>query len=483
MSDFKKVAFVFAGQLSNVILSFIIIYFLSRRLSFSENGTYGQVYFMTDILYAIASVGIANSLFIFYSRYTEQLHYIFKHVLILAILLGIGGAFLGILFAYPITSLFQNRHFAPIFIIYSPVVILTFVNNIINLTLNFLGKFKIAISISLFSAVLKFILILFAIKLSFFQLSFIFIIILVVSFITAVVGLYICKTQGLLKDFNFNLSKKLINDIIYVSYPMGASNLLGISYSYVSGILISSILFQEQYAIYRNGAIELPFIGIISSAITTIYLPQISRLAVDNNVAEIIKTKKMLIDQVITFAFPIITFFLFFSDKLIVLLLSEKYRASIPIFIVFVAMSYIRITDYQDVLLSAKKSKIIMYSNIIFIVSNIVFSFIGIKILGAVGAAIGVFVSVFILAAFLLYFTCLHLNIRIRDLVNFKKIFIILLTSSIFCLPSSFLPLNVSYILIYFMCYTVLVYFALYKLQIIDKQIVELTLSRFRKNK
>jgi O-antigen/teichoic acid export membrane protein len=256
------------------------------------------------------------------------------------------------------------------------------------------------------------------------------------------------------------LDKDLFKKILVLIAPLGFTGILGFSYGLVSGTMVSKMMGNIDYAYFSNGARELPFIGALVSAITTVYMPMISKLMAEYKYKEVLQLKLKLNTMVAAVVYPVITLLIFWAKDLIILLMSQKYINSISVFIFFTAILYIRITDYQDVLIGAKRGDKIFIANIAFVIINLAMVYIGIKIYGITGAAMGVFLSVLFLAALLIKFTSDFCKSKISDIIDYKRILVILAICFVVALPLVFVE-NILLKVLYTSFYLVAVYFSI----------------------
>lgn len=470
MSNVKKVLFVGISQFSGVLINFILLSFLSRNLTYHENSTIFQTFLYADFFYNIFNVGIIGNIYVIIAKYIKDestKSTLFPNLIFILLILSVLAILILVGLRFPIADLLNNPDIAGTLLLYWPIIPITIFSNCFSYINLYYGRAKVTSITALAASFLKLALIFGLVYLGKLSILNILIAYLASQTFTLAVNLIV-----FLKNNEFEMTKKLdkamLKDFVIMSYPLGITGVLGFGYALIAGTLISHFMTTTDYAIYRNGSIELPFIGTVVTSITMIYLPIISNLVAENKMEEVISIKQRLNNIVAAIVYPIIAVIIFLAKDLILLLLSAKYVLSIPVFIVFTCILFLRITDYQDILVSAKKSKVVLVGNILFVVINIFLVLVGIKLYGVLGASIGVLLSVAILAFFLTYKTSEHLKIRIKELIDYEKIGFILAICMVLGIPFFFFADLLILKITYAALYVLACYWAINKLGIAD---------------
>lgn len=164
-------------------------------------------------------------------------------------------------------------------------------------------------------------------------------------------------TMGIINAFNFNLDKNLV----------------------------SMIYDPSKYAVYVNGAYQIPFVGILSNSVISVMLPDISsrfeegnRVVLHNIVQEFRRMIK--VQYVILFSLFISLFI--FSKGAVIFLFSNKYLESVPIFKIYLFMLIFQSLNLGVLLTAADRQKDIVRAGIFMLVSNIILLVIISKTIG-----------------------------------------------------------------------------------------------------
>ena len=114
-------------------------------------------------------------------------------------------------------------------------------------------------------------------------------------------------------------------------------------------------------------------------------------------------------------------FLLFNAEEIITTYLGLAYKDSAIIFSVFNLTLLMRVTSYQDVLISANKSSTILIYNLAVFVMNLLLNIILIDYLGMIGAAISTVICLMVYAVALLQRNMKELHSNLLDAIHLKS--------------------------------------------------------------
>src|SRR5699024_7584369 len=100
--------------------------------------------------------------------------------------------------------------------------------------------------------------------------------------------------------------------------------------------------------------------------------------------------------------------FVLFSSEILTLLYSEKFESGASIFSIYSLALLLKATYFGMILSSAGKTKAILYSSIIALVSNVILNFLFINSFGIIGPAISTLIT-----TALMNFTQLYLSSKL----------------------------------------------------------------------
>lgn len=225
------------------------------------------------------------------------------------------------------------------------------------------------------------------------------------------------------------LDTDLIKTIFTFSIPIGLASVVGTINIELDKLVITTFLSTEDLAIYTNASKELP-VGVISTSLTAVLLPQMVRLLRDDKKKEAVELWK----SAITISFSIICFIavgcFVFAPEVITVLYSEKYLPGVSVFRVYCLVLLLKCTYFGMVLNALGKTQFILYSSICSLLLNIVLNYILYFILGFTGPALATLLSSMITAIVQLVYSSKMCGINFNAIFPWKNCFMLLLLNT-----------------------------------------------------
>jgi len=180
--------------------------------------------------------------------------------------------------------------------------------------------------------------------------------------------------------------------------PLGINSVIGLLAYQIDKIMISSYFSTEQYAVYVNGAVEIPLIGILTGSIAAVLMPEMVRRYREGQPESILRLWQASILRVSLIILPTMVLFLLYAPQLLTLLFSEKYAESSLFFRIYLAALPIRAASYSTVLLALGLSRVVWRYSLAMLVTNAVLNFLLIHAIGMAGPAVATVISLYTLA-------------------------------------------------------------------------------------
>lgn len=437
LSRSVKIFVLLFSQGLNTVISLLFLPYLSRALTPIEYGTYGQVLLIVNLIAVALACGLGK---VIYSFLADKKY---AHIATLSssvgssILLGIVGLMIGVGFSSMISSFLNNENVSNLLWIY--LIALPFLIGFLplNASLIYFDKIKESALIAVVTNLLKAILLLASIQILD-SLIWVFISLTFIALLQFLSAFNILRKRGLLsiKDIDAGLSLSMIK----VGIPLGMTSILGVIYKSTDSLMISNMLSVTDYAIYRNGALEVPFIATLYASIGAIVLPDIAKLYTTGKFNSIIDLKKKVISNTLGITIPIFLILLLHSKSLLIFYLSSTYEESVPIFTIFLFSLLLRVTSYEDIFVVSKKSRTILYIYLFSFLLNIVLNYFLIRTIGKNGAALSTIITLFIIAILSIHLSTKLIGKKLLDYFDIPRV--LKLTVAAFALYFSFLLIN-----------------------------------------
>lgn len=420
MSERAKKVLVFSvAQIITIFINFLVSPYLSRALPKEDYSAYNQVIVVIGLAGVLFAFGIQSVAFLFFSKKEADQQKIISTMQTGVLILGLASSLVLFLFSFFAAGFFANNEIADYIRLCAPAVLFTFVNNYLQGVLVYNGKAKYVAFLAVLNAV--------------FTVTFLYLSLNVWKSVTFALFFSQVAAPFLILSLAFPVALKFLvrtlrfysdaaRKILKVSVPLYVTSLLGSSYIYFSAFFVILVLGDIEYANYRNGAVEIPFISTVAFSVSAILLPDLNRYFHEGNMSLAFELKKKIINQCIFLLYPVIVFFIVYHYEFIVSYFSLKYAESALVFAVYSVTCFVRINDYQDVLITAGKSPYILKANILYFLTNIALVILLGYFFGIYGVAIAASGSVFLLAYVLLRKDAEIFGVRISSFFRLKEI-------------------------------------------------------------
>ncbi len=467
----KVIVFLF-GKAIGILATFLFLPYLVRALSIESYGTYGQTILIIELGKAVAGVGLSTVIFVFLSKSEYDKKEVFQNNLWSSIIFGL--LFCGLLFVFSdrVGAYMNNERMGDLLRIYCLSLPFYLIYEVSKSALIFYDKVKTVTLAEVFFNLIKLSLMLISVQV-FGSLPLVFYTLLLYS-IASALFFYIKLPKTLKTKYAINL--KLIKEQISVGVPLGITGVLSFLILSTDSMMISSMMGVEDYAIYRNGAIQLPFIATLYFSISTIIFPDINKYLDKNEIDKMVRLKQKAISLSVILVYPTLIFFLFFSKYFVVFYLTEQYEKSAIVFLIYNLVVFVRINNYRDILISYKKTKFILYTVMMSFIVNIALNYLFIHLWGAKGAALASLISLVALVTTMFIRTTSLVHRRFADFFDWVMMVKVAVLAAIFSVlayslfrgvPQSFLML-----VIFFTVYSTIVYYLIIKFSLVEKKMI-----------
>lgn len=116
--------------------------------------------------------------------------------------------------------------------------------------------------------------------------------------------------------------------------PFGFAGLLWIMQTDLHNYFVGHRFSPAEYAIYAYGCFELPLIGMIHEAVSSVMIPRMSKLQDDGDRKEMVRVTARAMHKLAFFYFPMYVFLMITAHTFIVTLFTKSFEASVPIFMI-----------------------------------------------------------------------------------------------------------------------------------------------------
>lgn len=157
-----------------------------------------------------------------------------------------------------------------------------------------------------------------------------------------------------------------LNEIFNYSLPLVFSSLAGILIKTADSFYISRYFGPESFALFSNGFIEIPFVGMVTSATSMVLMPVFSKIIHEKgDLNELSAIWRSALDKSAIVVYPMVVFFLFNATHVVIFLFSSEYLDAAPFFRLAIMMNFFNIIIFAPLILALGKVKLYTWVHII----------------------------------------------------------------------------------------------------------------------
>ena len=414
------------GQSIGFITLFLIDLWLVRELSRTDFGTWKQFIWLMRFIIPFLFLGFPDSYRYFSAIERKDST---KHFISILIILLIIGLFLQILYFFDVLSvievLTQNIEFnlvlayIPLLFVFAALKVLSRIHAI------FIHKTKtIIIANLLFSLFLVLCLFLFFLN----GMKALLSILLAWLIADSIRVVYYFVSNNLIckiKKKYINLSKSIVLKYVRYGFPYYISTTIFLIFMNVDKTIVSVFSGVESFAAFSVAAVEIPFLPAIFVSVAQNMFPRLADLWLKNP-EEAFDMWFRAFKKVSYLVFPVIILLLWIARPLFVLAYTEKFVDGLPVFRVYLLLLIWRTASYSSLLNAGGKPQLNMWLNSLFLIINIILSYLFYESYGIMGVVWATFVS-FSLLNITILVSLKKLNRFYKLILSDKKMIVLML--------------------------------------------------------
>jgi O-antigen/teichoic acid export membrane protein len=241
-----------------------------------------------------------------------------------------------------------------------------------------------------------------------------------------VLSLYRSEYRGVAAAWNPDFPRQLLR----YTLPLGLAGVVGSFNLLLDKLFVAWWQPPAEFAIYSNGATELPVIGIVAGSVAAVLAPEFVRLFQSGRHRDMIDLWSSSIRTTAILVFPLTAAMLLFAADAVSILYSEKYLASVPVFRIYLLILPLRITVHGSLLLAAGHSRTVFASSLVGLALAAVLLAVLVPVCGMPGAAAAMVLSVYGVAGMLLFCTSKLVGVSWRRVFPWRDLALTLVASA-----------------------------------------------------
>ncbi|MDR1882727.1 MAG: oligosaccharide flippase family protein [Prevotella sp.] len=490
-SNTVQAFWVVIGNFASFGFAMVSSMILSRYLLKEDYGTYRQVIYIYSTLLMVFTLGLPKAFSYFLPRVelgeakdvTRKINRVFFVV-------GFIFSLLLFLFSSQIAIILKNDNLTLALKIFSLVPL--FMLPTMGLE-SILATYKKTQLLAVYTVVTRIIMLLcVALPVVFFKGDYMSAVIgfVISSFFTLIIGLY-------LKNIPFKIVQGIKTQISYCqifkySLPLMHASLWGILINSADQFFISRFFGTETFAEFANGSLELPFVGMIIGASSTVLMPLFSRQIHEkvNPKQDILPVWRSAFEKIAKIIYPLVIFFWFFADIVMIILYGNFYEGSSVYFRIKLIVNFFTLISYGPLILAIGATRYYANVHMIGAIILILLEYIGILIFHSPEVVIMISVAcqigrIFAMLLFISKFFCISLKILFPTVLSLKILFLstTILLFIRYLLDNYFVMNNIIQITISFILYFIIFLWGANLLKIDYISILRPLLVNFKKKR
>lgn len=215
----------------------------------------------------------------------------------------------------------------------------------------------------------------------------------------------------LFRNAELKINSVYVKALTLLSLPLVISAVLSGSIEYINGFIVQHYFDDATFAIFRNGAKELPLAMLLANSFSNAMLPKFADAQqLNQSLAELKQSALKLMH----FLFPVTIILMLLSKTLYPVLFNASFAASAGVFNIYLLLIINRMVFPQTILIGMQLTKAVLLISFAEALTNILCSIVLIQFAGIEGVAWGVFIAFTVEKILLLVYVKSKLNISIQ---------------------------------------------------------------------
>ncbi|HKZ78486.1 MAG TPA: oligosaccharide flippase family protein [Pyrinomonadaceae bacterium] len=328
----SRAIWLIVGKSVAFVLSIALPLLLVRRLSQSDFGLYRQIFLFVSTAMIFLPVGFQMSAYYFFAREPAQRHaqIVFNIVIFFLLISGLACLLINVQ-PHSLSRIFNN----PEMMRYAPLISLVVLTWVLSLFLDHIvlarQETRLATVLIVILQLSKTTLLLTAVLL-FDSIRALLVAAIVQGLVQTTMLLVYLRTRfgNFWRSFGWSMMRR---QLVYAA-PLGVASILLQMQTTLDNYFVSNLYGADSYAIYAVGCFQLPLVIIITEAIGLTTLPRVTQLQAQGKTREVLELFFNVVRKQSLIYLPLYLFLLLVGKDFIILLFTERYAASWPIFAV-----------------------------------------------------------------------------------------------------------------------------------------------------
>jgi O-antigen/teichoic acid export membrane protein len=187
-----------------------------------------------------------------------------------------------------------------------------------------------------------------------------------------------------------------IKELLFFTVPLALAGMFGALAMQLDKFIVAVLCSPEEFAVYSLGAIEVPLIAVVTSALTAVTLADMRKSVVADNKHEALRLFREVATKSSYVILPIMLFLMITADTFIEYLYSDAYKDSAVPFRIYLTLLPIRTVVFGSLIMAFGRNRFILFRAMIGLALNAVLSTILVWNFGPWGAVVATVTTIYL---------------------------------------------------------------------------------------
>lgn len=180
--------------------------------------------------------------------------------------------------------------------------------------------------------------------------------------------------------------------------PLGIGSMIGTIHKATDKFVVASMVPSDEFAVFECGAMEIPFISLVTGSASAVIVPEIARLHGEGKYAEAMDIFRRSAVKCGSILIPIAGWFFLAAPWIMTYLYGGAFVGSATVFRIYLLLLPLRVAFFGSLFQAAGRSDLVMTRSLVGFVGNLILTIAGAHYFGPIGAAIGTVLSILLFA-------------------------------------------------------------------------------------
>jgi O-antigen/teichoic acid export membrane protein len=428
-----KTALLIVANICKYAVGFILPVIFVRLMSQDEYGTYQQLTLLANVAQGIMVLGVPMSVYYFYHRSHRPT--LIAQTQIILLVSGAAAGLLVLIAAPELAARMHNpqlRALLPTFALY--IGLLVAGEHFLHVMIS-QNRYRLAVGLELLETVLR-VAALTMLLLSGYGLSAI-VLALVLYGALRLAGRSAWLWTGSDSVRTASWTERFPASQLGYSLPLAASICIGLIGKLLDKAIVAVAFSPIAYAIYSVGALEVPLDSIFQASVANVLRATLPALVAEGRFDEIVRIWRDSVRKLALIMLPSFVFLWFFAERLITALFTRRYEESVQVFHIYLLVIPLYMFIVSVVPQVFGKTHLNLYVVAAAVASNLVLSFVLLRVIGILGPAVAFACSAYLTSSLYFIVTARLLKVRAAALLPTGAIVRTLIAAGIALVPAA----------------------------------------------